>query len=225
MRYRLRSSSRGIRCSFRVFCPSQVSPLWVRRSRFAVGPYLGCAVFPDRGPPIVVQAISFILSSSCAFLQSFTQSTLAVRPQPVGSSLGLSFPSAHVRIEDPLFVSLAGTHWGPPSGFGYPRDGLRPSIPGRSCFIPAALLGFPLRSSALTGRPNVIERTGPPTVPPVVAPTTFAVGRPDGLRFLGFAPGESSSRRRVCLALPPRETPLGFVPSRVLREGLDQDSA
>jgi hypothetical protein len=124
-----------------------------------------------------------------------------------------------------FFVSLAGTHWGPPSGFGYPRDGLRPSIPGRSCFIPAALLGFPLRSSALTGRPNVIERTGPPTVPPVVAPTTFAVGRPDGLRFLGFAPGESSSRRRVCLALPPRETPLGFVPSRVLREGLDQDSA
>ena len=124
-----------------------------------------------------------------------------------------------------LFVSLAGTHWGPPSGFGYPHDGLRPSIPGRSCFIPAALLGFSLRSSALTGCPGVIVRTGPPTVSPVVAPAAFAVGRPDGPRFLGFAPGKSSSRRRVCLALPPRETPLGFAPSRVLREGLDQDSA
>jgi hypothetical protein len=38
------------------------------------------------------------------------------------------------------------TRSGPPSGFGYPLDGFRPSIPGRFCFTPAALLGFTLRS-------------------------------------------------------------------------------
>jgi hypothetical protein len=122
-------------------------------------------------------------------------------------------------------VSLATTHWGPPPGFGYPPDGLRPSVPGRSCFIPAALLGFPLRSSALTGYPGVTARMGPLTVSSAVDPAAFAVGRTGEPRFLGFVPGESSSHRRVCLARPPRETPLRFVPSRVFREGLDQDSA
>jgi hypothetical protein len=38
------------------------------------------------------------------------------------------------------------TRFGPPSGFGYPLDGLRPSNPRRLCFAPAALLGFALRS-------------------------------------------------------------------------------
>jgi ribosome modulation factor len=52
------------------------------------------------------KAISFILSSSFAFLQSLPQSILAVRPRPVSSSLGLSFPSALAGIEGPLVVSL-----------------------------------------------------------------------------------------------------------------------
>jgi hypothetical protein len=38
----------------------------------------------------------------------------------------------------------------PPSGFGYPPDGLLPSIPCRFCFTPAALLGFTLRSVLLS---------------------------------------------------------------------------
>jgi len=40
----------------------------------------------------------------------------------------------------------------PPSGFGYPPDGLLPSIPRRSYFIPAALMGF--RPSELSPSPR-----------------------------------------------------------------------
>jgi hypothetical protein len=42
--------------------------------------------------------------------------------------------------------------YGPSSGFGYPRDGLRPPSPRRLCFAPAALLGFTLRSFPLSTR-------------------------------------------------------------------------
>jgi hypothetical protein len=42
------------------------------------------------------------------------------------------------------------TRYVPPSGFGYPRDELLPSIPCRFCFAPAALLGFTLRRFLLT---------------------------------------------------------------------------
>jgi hypothetical protein len=51
-------------------------------------------------------AISLILSSSFAFLQSLVQSTLADPPQRVSSSPGLWFPSAHSGVEGPLVVGL-----------------------------------------------------------------------------------------------------------------------
>lgn len=35
--------------------------------------------------------------------------------------------------------------FGPSAGFDYPLDGFRPSIPGRLCFKPAALMGFTLQ--------------------------------------------------------------------------------
>lgn len=39
----------------------------------------------------------------------------------------------------------------PPSGFGYPLDGLLPPKPGRACLIPTAFLGFsPSKRSPLT---------------------------------------------------------------------------
>jgi hypothetical protein len=61
-------------------------------------------------------------------------------------SPGLSAPSAHAgRIGPPSRVFHA--RFVPPSGFGYPRDGLLPFRPRRPCFMPAALLGFTLRSS------------------------------------------------------------------------------
>jgi hypothetical protein len=58
-------------------------------------------------------------------------------------------PYSTYRIEGPLFAGLPA-RCVPSSGFGYPRDGLRPSVPRRLCFAPAALLGFTLRSFLLS---------------------------------------------------------------------------
>jgi hypothetical protein len=86
-----------------------------------------------------IQALTF---SSSAFLQSFAQLALAGLPQQSSSSLGLFFPSAQVRIEGPRFRRASTPTFGPPSGFGYPLDGFRPSTPSESSFILTALLGF-----------------------------------------------------------------------------------
>ena len=49
----------------------------------------------------------------------------------------------------------------PSSGFGYPLDGLLPSIPGRFCFTPPALLGFTLRSRPSVGSFECFHPNGP----------------------------------------------------------------
>jgi len=59
VRYRPVSSSPGIRCPFRVFCPSKYRAYGLARSRFVVGPCLGCTVFLRWGPLIVVQGNQF----------------------------------------------------------------------------------------------------------------------------------------------------------------------
>ena len=89
------------------------------------------------------------LSSSFAFLQSLAQRYLVRRPQPTNSSHGLSFPSAHQGSAIHL-TRVSHTRYVPPSGFGYPLDGLLPPSPGRFCFTPAALMGFTLRSFLLS---------------------------------------------------------------------------
>jgi hypothetical protein len=90
----------GINASSRVLTQPSIA-LCVRRSRFAVSRFLGCAVFPGWGMPVAFQQSVKYLSASCVFLQSVTQLNLADRPQPISSSHELSVPSAHVRIEDP----------------------------------------------------------------------------------------------------------------------------
>jgi hypothetical protein len=72
---------------------------------------------------------------------------------------------------------------------------LLPSIPRRSCFIPAALMGLTLRSFLLAeGARCVSARTNPHTVLPIGAPAAEAVDRPNRPRFLGFGPSESPWR-------------------------------
>jgi hypothetical protein len=162
-----------------------VSSTLVGRSHSAVGRFLGCVVFPQEARPAtfkspVKPSLEFRLR-----LES-PEPNLAGRPQPADSSLGLPLPTAHARPEDPL---LAGTpaRFGPPSGFGYPLDGLRPSGPRRFCFAPAALLGFALRSFLLSfGSRGITTRKDPLAVSPAGFPTAEATGRPSRPQLLGI---------------------------------------
>jgi hypothetical protein len=114
----------------------------------------------------------------------------------------------------------------PPSGFGYPLGGFLPSIPCRFCFTPAALLGFTLRSFLLwQGIRRVTDRKDPLTVSPAVVPDAVALGRPDRPRFLGFIPCESPWPRRMCLAPPRLDAPMGFALLGSTRRSLGRDSA
>jgi hypothetical protein len=80
----------------------------------------------------------------------------------------------------------------PPSGFGYPLDGLLPSKPCRSCFVPAALMGFALRSLLLSrGKPAVSARLEP----------TYRFARRYTLAPEGAGAG-STSRGSWALTLP-----------------------
>jgi hypothetical protein len=100
----------------------------------------------------------------------------------------------------------------PPSGFGYPLDGLLPASPGRLFFTPAALMGFTLRSVLHPqGTRCVSARMHPHTVMLVVIRTAEAVGRPGEHRFLGFDPCGSTWRPNARLTPRPLGAPLGFT--------------
>jgi len=77
--------------------PAEVPPVWVRRSRLAVGRFLGFAVFlrRARGPQLSNRAN---LSSGFALRQSITQRILAGRPQPPAPLMGFrSLQRSRVR--------------------------------------------------------------------------------------------------------------------------------
>jgi hypothetical protein len=124
-------------------------------------------------------------------------------------------PTAHQGSKVHL-TRVQPARYVPPSGFGYPLDGLLPSVPCRSCFIPAALMGSTLRSVPLSeGIRRINTWMLPRTVLPVGAPVAEAKGRPSRPRFLGFYPSESPWRSDEGLTRQPLVTPLGFHPSRV----------
>jgi hypothetical protein len=153
------------------------------------------------------------------------QSHLVCQPQPTNSSHGLLFPTAHEGSKVHLARACLA-HYVPPSGFGYPPDGLLPSIPYRFCFTPAALMGFTLRSFLLRkGIRGVTTRKGPPTVQPAVAPTTITLGRPNRPRFLGFYPSRSPSRSDRGLARRSPDAPMGFALLGFSGGSLDRDFA
>jgi len=138
------------------------------------------------------------------------------------SSHGLWLPSALEESE--VYCSRASpTRYVPPSGFGYPLDGFLPRIPCRSCFIPAALLGFTLRRFPLPkGFRGVSTGKNPHTVNLHVTP---APKRRTGHANLGFW----AHTFRKCLAYAgflsrrPPAPPLGFAPSGPSCESLDRD--
>ena len=148
-RYRRESSSYGIGCSFRVCHP-------LKYHRYCFG---------DPALPLVLtSAVRFFFngldrrlfrlpitssrraSPSFRVLPSNTYSVTAVTE----SSHGLLLPTA-LEESEVHCPRASPTRYVPPSGFGYPLGGLLPRIPCRSCFVPAALLGFTLRRFPLPG--------------------------------------------------------------------------
>jgi len=155
--------------------PLTVLSASVGRSHSAVGHSLGCVVFLQEAWPATIKS-PVISSLEFRLRLESPEPDLVGRPQPTDSSLGLLLPTAHARPEDPL---LAGspTRYVPPSGFGYPLDGLRPSGPRRFCFTPAALLGFTLRSFLL---PNGVRGITTRTDPLAVSPAGIPIAQGDG---------------------------------------------
>jgi hypothetical protein len=183
----------------------------LRPSHFAVGLFLGCVVFRQRGSTGHCSVSSRILSSGFTSHQSITQQYLVSQPQPTNSSLGLLVPTAHQESKVHL-PRVQPTRYVPPSGFDYPPGGLLPSIPCRFFFTPAALMGLTLRRFLLSqGIRNVSVPKDPLAVQPSGVPATEAPGRPDRPRFLGFDPSESSWRPDKGLACYPLDPPLGFA--------------
>jgi hypothetical protein len=85
---------------------------WVPRSRFAVGPRPGGAVFRRRVGLATVKRPTADSHRAWASLWSFAQHLLARPPQRTGLSHGLSFPSARAGIGD-RFVLQRASHRSP----------------------------------------------------------------------------------------------------------------
>jgi hypothetical protein len=112
-----------------------------------------------------------------------------------------------------LWVCL--THCVPPSGFGYPLDGLLPSIPGRAFQIGSARGIHPSESYL------------PPESWPLPAKTAHLPFSPAVVSDVPVGPARQAAASGCCprrkfppasagLARRPREAPLGFAPSRVM---------
>jgi hypothetical protein len=104
----------------------------------------------------------------------------------------------------------------PPSGFGYPLDGLLPSKPCRSCFVPAALLGFALRSLLLSkGNRPFPARKNPRTVHSSVIPLHRSAGAGSTSRgFWALTLPRVPGNRHV-FSTPTAGCSLGLSPFRV----------
>jgi hypothetical protein len=110
------------------------------------------------------------------------------------------------------------TRYVPPSGFGYPLDGLRPSNPCQPCFMPAALLGFALRSFPLSqGTRASPPAVDPHAVSPADATNAETSGRLRRPRLLGFDPYESPWPVDTGLGCRPLAAPVGFALSGFCR--------
>jgi hypothetical protein len=155
-----------------------VSPVSLVRIRLAVGPFLGLAVFPDRTLPL-----AYAGDNASRRVQPPSR-VLTVRPSraddAAGSSPELSLPTAHQGSEVHLTRALPARYV-PPSGFGYPLDGLLPPSPCRPFFVPTALMGFPLRSVPLPeSRTASPPHSHPPAVSSDAAPgAKHQAGTPD----------------------------------------------
>jgi hypothetical protein len=112
----------------------------------------------------------------------------------------------HTKAWKSTFRGVSRSRYVPPSGFGYPLDGLLLPSPCRVCFTPTALLGFhpselsPLErfsgASPLRKDPHAVSLPGI-----AIAEATALSGKP---RLLGFDPSESPLRNEHVVNTPNR---------------------
>jgi len=127
----------------------------------------------------------------------------------------------HIRIRRSAFRGRSPARHVPPSGFGYPLDGLLPSKPCRSCFVPAALMGFALRSLLLSKgfRPFPARNTHIPFLSPVYPHTRGAGAGSASRGFWALTLPRVPGNRHV-FSTPTAGCSLGLDPSRALAEAL-----
>jgi len=93
-------------------------------------------------------------------------------------------------------------------------------------FRTGSALGIrPSECSPLPRYSTVSGRVNPHAIPPAVATTTEAVGRPRGPRLLGFDPCESPWPVDTGLVRRPLDTPMGFALPGYSSESLGRDFA
>jgi hypothetical protein len=149
------------------FDAESVLPYWFGNPTSPLNLFLGLVVFRTQPSLESLALFQRCLSSGSAFLQSLTR-TLLVDAAPEGTVSSTPLMSSRSLQHSPAArihsARACHTRYGPPSGFGYPPDGLRPSTPGRPCFVPTALLGFLTPFEAFPSRkvPKAITpRSGP----------------------------------------------------------------
>jgi len=206
---------RQVSCPFRVTVRQSIA-----RSGSAIPlcrwPFLGCVVFLRRTTLVTVKRTANPLVE-LGLLSSLTQQNLAGQPQPASPSHGLPLPTAHEESRVHHSRALPA-RFVPPSGFGYPRDGLLPAVPRRFCLTPAALLGFTLRSFLLSEGFQPVSGMEGPTYCFAWRYTQHRSAGParqaavPGVQILPGVPGD-----RHVFSTPPAGCSLGFSPSRVLR--------
>jgi hypothetical protein len=119
----------------------------------------------------------------------------------------------HIKVRKSTSRRVSRSCYVPPSGFGYPLDGLLLPSPHRPCFVPTALLGFTLRSIPLSqGIQHVSTWMNPHAVLPVSTTAAEATARSIRFRLLGFYPCESPLRTGRVISTPTAGCSPGFLP-------------
>lgn len=149
-----RASSRGVHCSFNVLT-RVVSAVLVRRSRYAVGPYPGFAVFRHALRQSTFQSTNHAVRRVPCSYRVLPNRLLAERLADTSpgrnraaadkSAQRLSWtflPYSTSRNRRSTFRTVSNPRCVPPAGFGYPLDGFLPPSPCRLSFTPTALVGL-----------------------------------------------------------------------------------
>jgi hypothetical protein len=198
--------------------PAEVSPVLLRRSRFAVGRFLGCAVFPQRAVPEAVKFPTFPLFEFGLRLEPFPTNPSRPCRSVANSSLGLCFPSA---LEDSEIHSLRVGAYPLRSArrVWLPSRRLTPSEPLPVLFHTGGALGiFPSELSPLARLPKRfrIGRTHLPFSPALLPPPE-GFGPARRASVSGLRPLRESLANGHGISTPNAGCSLGFYPSRAFR--------